>query len=170
MIAYIGVGSNVNPGPNVKKAFAEISQVAEIIETSTFYKTKPLRGRKQADYVNGVWAIETDIEPIGLKRRLREIESGLGRRRLEDKYASRPIDLDILLYGNRVIHEEQIDLPDPHICERPFLAVPLNEIDPDIVLPETGAELSQIVETMNMTGMKIAKSLSRYLRRSLKHE
>ena len=170
MKAYIGVGSNVNPMPNIKKAFAQINKLAEIVDTSTFYKTKPLRGRKQSDYINGVWAIETDIEPIGLKRRLREIENGLGRQRLEDKYASRPIDLDVLLCGNVVIHDEQIDLPDPHICERPFLAIPLNEIDPNIVLPESGAKLSQIVETMNRNDMKIAKSLSIYLRRSLKRE
>lgn len=170
MTAYIGVGSNVHPVRNIKKAFSELAGFCRIVAASTFYITEPLRGRKQPDYYNGVWAVETDIEPRSLKQKLRNIEEMLGRRRLADKYASRPIDLDIVLYGDLVLCEDDIEIPDSHIAERPFLAVPIKEINPKMILPGSDVTISDIAGSMDTSGMKKAKSLSNYLKRRLNRE
>ena len=68
---------------------------------------------------------------------LRTIENGLHRNRESDKYASRTIDLDLLLFGNMVIHEEGLTIPDPDIYNRSFIAFPLSELNPDLIMPDT---------------------------------
>ena len=137
--AFISVGSNIEPAANVKAALQTLSQMADIVGVSTVYLSEAEGRPEQPPFYNCVVEIRTDRQPADLKYKvLRVIESGLGRHRTQDKYAPRPIDLDLILYGDVLLVSNEIILPDPEIVRRPFLAVPLAELSPDLVIPGTG--------------------------------
>jgi dihydroneopterin aldolase/2-amino-4-hydroxy-6-hydroxymethyldihydropteridine diphosphokinase len=124
--AFIGVGSNIAPEKNIREALRLLARLVRIVAISTFYRTPAIDRPSDPDFYNGVVAIETDLRPMALKSKvLRKIEAALGRRRSADKYASRTIDLDLLV----------LTPPDPDILNRAFVAVPLAEIEPDLLLP-----------------------------------
>jgi len=140
--AYIGVGANIEPEKNTLEALTMLAAQTRLLAVSTFYRSLPADGSQQPPFLNGVVCVETALAPDDLKSGvLRRIESALGRVRGPDRYAPRCIDLDVLVYGQRVIDEDGLCVPDPDIRERPFVAVPLLEIAPDLVLPDTGEKL-----------------------------
>ena len=128
---YISIGSNINPRPNVLKALRLLSQLQTVTKISTVYRTRPELNRKQPDFYNCVIAIKTSLSPIQIKNKLRKIEQQLGRKRTNDKFASRTIDLDLITYGNKKI--KSLNLPDPQIFQRPYLAAGLKELNPGLV-------------------------------------
>ena len=141
--AYLAVGSNIEPHRSVPAAMCLLRQVVRITGVSTMLLTRPLARPEQAPYINGVWRVRTSESARALKYdALRGIEAQLGRRRTDDPHAARPIDLDVALYGDEVIQEPGLVVPDPDILIRPFLAIPLVELDPDIRLPGTGVLLA----------------------------
>lgn len=95
---------------------------------------------------------------------LRTIEAALGRRRSADKYASRTIDLDLLLYDEYVLSNNELSLPDPDIMERAFIAVPLYELAPDLVLPGSGIPIRQLAKQFSAENMKPLHEYTRRLR------
>jgi 2-amino-4-hydroxy-6-hydroxymethyldihydropteridine diphosphokinase len=168
IVAYIGVGSNIRPEENIRRALYLLATQVTIDAVSTFYRTKPVDRPKQPFFYNGVVRIATAIPPSGLKENvLREIESRLDRRRTSDKSAPRTIDLDILLYGDRVISGNGLSIPDPSIARRPFLAFPLRELAPDLVLPDSGRRLSEIVEALTAGGLEPLVDFTRMLKKEI---
>jgi 2-amino-4-hydroxy-6-hydroxymethyldihydropteridine diphosphokinase len=152
--SLIGVGSNIEPERNITDALARLSKRVDIKGISTFYKTTPILRKDQDDYLNGVWKISTSMPPEELKFDvLRKIEKELHRNRESDKYAPRTIDLDLLLYGDMVIHEENLTIPDPDIYKRSFIAFPLSELNPDLVMPDTRKPLSDILSALSKGSM-----------------
>ncbi len=144
-IAFLSLGSNIQPEKNILEAVRLLSKYVKILKVSTVYLTEPLLGRPQPKFYNCVVKIETDIEPGKLKHDvLRAIEERLGRKRTIDKYASRTIDIDIILYGKLQISIEDVTIPDPEISKRPFLAVPLCEIEPDLMVPGANKSIREI--------------------------
>ena len=153
--AFISIGSNIDPELNIEKAVMLLSQKTSITGVSTFYKTKAFDRDGQPMFLNGVICIETDIKPIELKQNvLRVIEKSLGRIRSEDKSAARTIDLDIIIYNQMKIHDHELNIPDPSIEERPFLAIPLYELSPDLILPEISRSIREIANFMKNHHMK----------------
>lgn len=147
---YIGVGSNINPEENIHIALTSILETVTITGISTFYWTEPIANCPQEDYLNGVWRVNTSHSPVQLKFDvLQAIEEKLMRRRTDDRYAPRTIDLDLILYGNQIIHMDSLTIPDPDIYHRPFIALPLYELDSDMVLPDTNTPLSHIAGTFS---------------------
>lgn len=143
--AFIAVGSNIEPVDNIQAALVLLAAHVVFRAVSTFYRTEALGQGGQADYRNGVWKIETEVEPEVLKFEvIRPIEHELGRVRTTDPYAARTIDLDIVIYGDRVLEAENLVLPDPEIRRRAFVAVPLLELAPHLCLPDTGEALAGI--------------------------
>lgn len=144
-IAFLALGSNIQPEKNIIDALRRLSKHVKILRISTVYRTEPLLGRPEPDFYNCVVKIETDLEPYKLKHDVfRVIEDKLGRKRTEDKYASRTIDIDIILYGNLQIARENLTVPDPEISKRPFLAVPLHEIDANLTVPGVNKPIKEI--------------------------
>ncbi len=150
---FIGVGSNIDPEENIRRAIALIKEKARIAGVSSFYRTEPLSGpgRRsrpgQPHYYNGVVEIETVLGPLELKKGLLGgIEERLGRVRTEDADGPRTIDLDIILYDDMVFEGEGLKLPSPEILERAFVAVPLSELAPEVVLPGSGLRLKEVAE------------------------
>ncbi len=152
--AFIGVGSNIQPEHNIADALARLSKHVDITGISSFYKTAPLLRENQNDYLNGVWQINTLIPPKELKFSvLRTIEKELHRNRESDEYAPRTIDLDLLLYGDMVIQEDNLTIPDPDICKRSFIAFPLSELNPALVMPDTKQLLIDIINALSKDNM-----------------
>ena len=148
--AFIGVGSNISPENNIEKAFGLLGKHVAITGVSTFYRTQPLRDSKQNSYLNGVLRVQTTVSCRELKFSiLSSIESELHRSRTEDKYASRTIDLDVLLYGDLVIRKTNCTLPDPDIYTRPFIAYPLFELEPHLIVPDTNTSIAQVIGTLS---------------------
>jgi len=148
--AFIGVGSNINSESNIADALQLIEKQVKITGISSFYRTTPLSGRNQDDYLNGVWEISTTLRPHKLKfSLLREIEKKLNRNRQSDKYASRTIDLDLLLFGDMVINEDCFIIPDPDIYKRSFIAFPLFELNPDLIIPDKKMPITTVLNTLS---------------------
>ena len=143
--AYISVGSNIKPEENILIALDKLKGYVRVKATSTFYRTMPIGRPEQSFFLNGIWLIETDKTARELKFGiLRKIEEELGRVRTQDKYAPRTIDLDIAIYGNEVIKEADLVIPDPDIRKREFIAIPLLELSPSLILPDTGESISSL--------------------------
>ena len=167
--AFIGVGSNISPEKNIVDALPLIEKHVKVTGISSFYRTTPLSGKSQDDYLNGVWQISTTIHPQALKFNvLREIEKKLNRRRGPDKNAPRTIDLDLLLFGDMVINEECFVIPDPDIYKRSFIAFPLFELNPDLIIPDKKISLATVLSTLSTDQMMTDKSFTENLRNLVK--
>ena len=166
--AFIGIGSNIAPEENIRAALRQLTQSVRLVSISTFYREPAIGRPEDPDYYNGVVAIDTDLPPAKLKWAvLRQIEAALGRSRSMDKYAARTIDLDLLLYGNSVISSDELTLPDPDILTRAFIAFPLYEIAPTLVLPGLGVPIREIVERLATEPMKPMHEYTRQLQHDL---
>ena len=140
MLAYIGLGSNLKrPKQQIEKALKSISEANEItlLSVSSFYQSKPLLDMPGPNYLNVVCKIETDLSALDLLNFCQEIEDNQHRVR-EVKWASRTIDLDILIYGDQVWSTKRLTIPHPEMINRAFVLLPLFEIEPGLKLPLLG--------------------------------
>ena len=169
--AFIGVGSNIEPERNIVEALSVLASRMPLLALSSFYFTVALQDRAQCDYINGVVLIECHCSPKSLKLDiLRPIEKGQGRVRSEDKYASRPIDLDLLAYGDVVVEEAELSIPDPDLREHGFLQVAMLEVAPDFVFPDTGEKLSCMVGEQDARSLRRATEFTLRLKERFCHE
>ncbi|MDE2310727.1 MAG: 2-amino-4-hydroxy-6-hydroxymethyldihydropteridine diphosphokinase [Betaproteobacteria bacterium] len=163
--AFISIGSNIDPAENVRAAIRSLVRQTRLIGISMVYCTDALDRPEQPPYYNCVVAIEAEVSPAEVKHGvLRPIENSLGRKRSGDKYAARTIDLDLIVYGDLAMDEDGIKLPDPEILERPFLAIPLFELAPDLVLAGYNRRIEEIAARLPQGGMKPLKDYSWLLR------
>lgn len=150
----VAVGSNIERERNLPLAIARLRRHPDIrlIAVSRIYES-PAAGvaAPQPAYYNAAVRIETELAPAALKVVLLDIEAALGRVRTADKCAPRPIDLDIALYGDRILDLNGRHIPDPDILRRPFVAVPLADLAPDWVHPEVGLTLRRIAAGQHFT-------------------
>lgn len=131
--AYVSLGSNIEPEANIPRALELLAGKVRLGGLSTFYRTEPVGPEGQPPFINGVAQVATDLPPRALKFDvLRAIEAALGRQRGPDRYAPRPIDLDLLVYGDFNVDEPDLVLPDPDLTERPYLAAALADLDPEL--------------------------------------
>ncbi len=148
--AFISLGSNIEPEKNLPLAVERLAQIGEILAISMVYQNPAVGPTPQADFLNAAVMIATDFEPLEIRAKLREIETGMGRVRSEDKYAPRQIDLDLCLLGNWVLESPELTLPDPELLLRPHLIVPIAELAPDFRHPLTGDSLAHISERLKI--------------------
>ncbi len=134
---FLGLGSNLGNKTNyICRALDLLVETPGIsIESvSSFYETEPVGNENQEWFINLVAEVTTRLEPLELLEKVQEIESLLGRVRVE-KWGPRTIDIDILLYGMRTVVEDKLVIPHPRLKERAFMLVPLYEVAPYLVLP-----------------------------------
>ncbi len=140
--AYIGLGSNLGEREStIRRAVAELDDGTRtrLLALSTLRDTDPVGYEEQPRFLNGVAMVGTTESARELLDRLLEIERLLGRDRSSaERWGPRPIDLDLLLYGNEVVDEPGLRVPHPHLHERRFVLEPLAEVNPDLVVPGLG--------------------------------
>lgn len=149
---YLSLGSNIDPYRNLPRAVKLLAEKLTLHAVSRVYESPPLDTAGQVDntqepFLNAAALIETDLSPATLKYdMLRPLEKQLGRVRSGDKYAPRPIDFDIALYGQHIIAdiENNITIPDPEILTRAHVALPLADLAPDYLHPIQGVPLKII--------------------------
>lgn len=155
MLAYIGLGSNLNnPKAQIEKALSAINRAEEVSlkEVSSFYESKPLLDMPGPNYINAVCGVDTSLSAIDLLDVCQIIEDDQKRVR-EVKWGSRTIDLDILLYEQQVISNERLSIPHPEIANRAFVLVPLHEIDKEMKVPLLGP-VKKLVDRINTDDLK----------------
>lgn len=144
--AYLSLGSNINPEENLKAAVAMLARLTHLTAVSSVWETAPLGVSNQPDFLNAAAIIQTVLSADTLKTQvLGHIEQALGRVRQGDKFGPRPMDIDIIFFNNQILTlQNGRHIPNPEVLERPFVAIPLAEIAPDYLHPETGQSLRQI--------------------------
>jgi 2-amino-4-hydroxy-6-hydroxymethyldihydropteridine diphosphokinase len=139
--AFIGLGSNLDePQEQLQKALAAIKDITatRLLRVSGLYVTRPMGPADQADYLNAVAELETELQAPDLLEALQAIERHQGRRRDGVRWHERPLDLDILLFGNQSINTDNLVVPHPGMHTRAFVLYPLQELDADISIPGKG--------------------------------
>lgn len=154
---YISVGSNIGDRlENCRKAVSAVADLAKVTAVSSVYETEPVGPKDQPDFINCAVEIETDLPPRKLLAELLSIEDALGRVRKE-RWRERAVDLDIIFYGNLVMHSDDLTIPHPRAHLRRFVLEPVSEINPGFVHPVLGASVSEILQEMEETE-KVTKS------------
>ena len=133
--AYVGVGSNL--GDREATIRAAVAALPGVTAVSTLSETDPVGPVEQPRFLNGAVALETELSPRELLDVLLAVERDLGRERRE-RWGPRTIDLDLLLYGDRVVDEPGLSVPHPRLHERRFALEPLAELDPELEIPGRG--------------------------------
>ena len=146
--AYVGLGSNM--GDRVKNIKCALNMLAAIENTtitaiSSLYLTPPWGVTGQNEFVNQVIAIDTGLCPSELLRELKKIEIKMGRRS-GARWGPRVIDLDILWYGGEKLDLPELQIPHPYLRQRLFVLIPLEELNPELVLPEDGMTVEEVLK------------------------
>ena len=155
-LAYIGIGANLGtPRTQVLDALEALAGLphSRLLRQSSLYRSPPMGPADQPDYINAVAALETRLSPSELLQALLELERRHGRVRHGERWGPRTLDLDILLYGDRVIREPHLTVPHPGIQARAFVLYPLAEIAPDLRIPGQGA-LADLLVRCPLSGLE----------------
>ena len=166
---FVSVGSNVDPETNVRQAVRLLQRELGIRAISTFYRTPALKRPADPPFVNGVIEVGDAFGPLEVKKQLRQIEQALGRERTADRFAPRTVDLDLIIYGDEAMSSGELTLPHPDIVERPFVAIPLLELAPDLILPDSRRSLRSVVSSLAPYPMTPLEELTRQLRTEVPH-
>lgn len=154
MLAYIGLGSNLNnPKEQIKQALMALdgSEDVSVVGLSSLYQSKPVDDSNQPDYLNAVCKVNTHLTALELLHVCQHIEQSQHRVR-EKKWGARTIDLDIIIYGAQVIASKQLVVPHPEMMNRHFVLVPLYEIEPDLDVPVLGP-LEELMDKIDTNGL-----------------
>jgi len=148
VIAYIALGSNIGNKKDIcRQALGYLRKSGRITRLSSFYCTEPVGYPDQEDFVNAVVELETDLSPLALLAACHVVEDTLGRSRLVH-WGPRTIDLDILLYGDKVIKSPELSIPHPLMTTRGFVLVPLCEIASQAVHPTLMKTVDQLLREL----------------------
>jgi 2-amino-4-hydroxy-6-hydroxymethyldihydropteridine diphosphokinase len=144
---YFGLGSNMGTREeNLDRALELLSQRMRLGKVSSIYDTDPLGNVNQPRFLNMVCQAFTRLSPEGLLALAKGIESKMGRHGKSGE--PRPIDIDILLYGDKVMETPELIIPHPKLMERAFVLIPLVEIAPDLVHPVSGKTMKELLKAV----------------------
>ena len=158
-IVFLCLGSNVGDRDGrIAGGVAELERSGVSVATrSSVYETEPVGIEDQPWFLNQVIGGTTRLAPVKLLEICKGIERLFGRDVSEARFGPRTLDIDILLYGDRVITDDRLTIPHPRMHERRFVLVPLVEIAPRLVDPRNGREYARILERLD-EGKKVSKS------------
>ena len=162
--AYIALGSNLQePQRQLQAGFAALARLpqTQLVAQSSLYRSAPVGYADQPDFVNAVAAIRTELSPRALLDALLAIEREHGRVRDVPNVLNGPrtLDLDIALYGERVIAEPGLSIPHPRMTERAFVMVPLVEIAPQVQVPSHGSAQA-LLARLDVSGVSVLKAVA----------
>ena len=157
MLAYIGIGSNLgDKRSNCDQAVERIGRIrgCTLGQRSPWFLTRPVGVEGQAWYLNGVASLEAEISAHDLLARLLEIESVMGRVRTE-KWEPRIIDLDLLLFGDQIISDKDLQVPHPFMHARRFVLVPMVHLAPQLVHPVLRRTMAELLNSLEGEGQDV---------------
>lgn len=141
---YLGLGSNLGDRQaNILQTLQKLRANVAIDAVSSYYEAPPALGVGGPAFLNVAAAVRTDLDPIALEAMLRSVEIAVGRQRAQH-LAARPIDIDILIFGDLVKDFGKFEVPHPYLADRAFNLVPLAEIAPDAIEPRSGATVRDL--------------------------
>jgi 2-amino-4-hydroxy-6-hydroxymethyldihydropteridine diphosphokinase len=152
--AYISIGSNIAPEENIRSAISALRCRYAELELSPVYESKAV-GFEGDDFFNLVAAFETDEGMQRIAAQLRELEDAHGRVRSGERFSARPLDLDLLLYGDTVVALPGLVLPRPEITEHAFVLLPLAQIAPRRRHPVIGLTYAELWERFDHSGQPL---------------
>ena len=144
---YMGIGSNIgNKKENFLEALLRVAKLPDtrILKESSLYESEPIGDAKEW-YVNGAIEIETKFKPEMLLKKFKNIERAMGRKKIKKRWGARIIDLDILLYDAAIVKKKSLRIPHPEMPSRKFVLLPLSEIAPQVIHPELGVTISELL-------------------------
>jgi 2-amino-4-hydroxy-6-hydroxymethyldihydropteridine diphosphokinase len=138
---YLGLGSNVKAEENLRFGIAELANRFGELDLSAVYRNAAV-GFEGADFLNLVVGVNSDLTPAEIHAEIETIHNLAGRERGAAKFSSRPLDIDLLLYGKQIIAEPPVHVPRADILEFGFVLRPLAELAPTLIHPETGQSMA----------------------------
>jgi 2-amino-4-hydroxy-6-hydroxymethyldihydropteridine diphosphokinase len=161
--AYIALGGNLGKVQTCfTQARTELHALPDtrVTASSLLYQTPPLGPPGQADYLNAVLEIKTDLQPMALLDALQNIENRHGRLR-DSHWGSRTLDLDILAVDALILDTERLQLPHPHLQNRQFVLRPLCDVAPNWQHPRSGKSAALLLQELLMAGKtSLAKGIT----------
>ena len=145
---YIGLGSNLaEPVEQLDTALKALAQLphSRLVAVSAYYSSAPLGPSDQPRYTNAAAQLETSLAPHDLLDHLQAIELNQGRQRNAERWGPRTLDLDILLFGQRILDDERLCVPHYHMHARPFVLLPLAELCPTDFQLADGRKLTDLL-------------------------
>lgn len=155
--AYIGLGSNLaEPRQQLRAALEALTLLprTRLAAVSSLYLSDPLGPPDQPRYNNAAAALDTTLQPIELLDALQAIEATQGRQRKAERWGPRTLDLDILLFGDRLIDESRLKVPHYHMQARAFVLYPLAEIAPPDLRLADGRRLADLLADCPFIGLE----------------
>jgi 2-amino-4-hydroxy-6-hydroxymethyldihydropteridine diphosphokinase len=149
--AYIALGANLGDRlATLQAAVAELRALGTDVAASSVYETEPVGYLDQPPFLNAVVRLDTELSPIELLNQLHRIENAHARVR-SFKNAPRTLDLDLLLYDQRIIDAPDLTVPHPRMADRAFVLVPLAEIAPDVIHSASGKTIRELSNAIGST-------------------
>jgi len=157
--ALVVLGSSIAPEQNLPAAAALLAACPgiEVAAASGVYESPPLDRPGDPWFHNAALVVETVLSPEALREEFRRVEAALGRVRAGDRYAPRPIDIDLAAFEGIEGEVAGTRVPDPDISRRAFLAAPLGEVAPEWVLQGTGRTLREIADSFDLTAEQVRR-------------
>jgi len=151
---FIGIGSNLGDRKaNCREARQRLEQLpnTRVVKESSLYESEP-HGNAKTWFANSVVEVETEFSASDLLKKLKLIETAMGRKRVKGKrWGSRIIDLDILLFDMETIEKRNLKVPHPELPNRRFVLVPLSELAPQLIHPGLHLSISNLLATTKDT-------------------
>ena len=144
---FIGLGSNQGDRPeHLSRALQALSAEpgVRVVQMATIIETAPVGGPPQGPYLNTAAELDTTLEPSVLLSLLKRIERQQGRQPQAERWSPRPIDLDLLLYDDRILQDAALTIPHPRMHQRRFVLEPLAQLAPDVMHPLAQKTIRQL--------------------------
>lgn len=151
---YVSIGSNIEPLSHIRAGLADMRQQFGTLILSSVYESEAV-GFEGDHFYNLVAGFDTNMDVHTVARTLRIIEQNNGRQRTSNRFSARTLDLDVLLYDDLVLKDDEVEIPRDEIMKYAFVLLPLAEIAPAVKHPVSGQSLADLAQTVDIKGQTL---------------